>query len=144
MVFLEDGLPGGWSSWGVVFLEEGLPGGWSSWGMVFLGVGLPGGWSSWGMVFLEDGLRQSQNQPSLLIVPGPGPWRRPIHTHTHTPTAIGCHARYQPAHQEQWRVRLGKPLTARRQLLVPEVMLFLFLKDQISQLCHASTLMIKE
>ena len=25
----------------------------------------------------------------------------PIHTHIHTPTAIGCHARYQPARQEQ-------------------------------------------
>ena len=23
------------------------------------------------------------------------------HSHTHTPTAIGCHARYQPARQEQ-------------------------------------------
>ena len=23
------------------------------------------------------------------------------HTHTHTPTAIGCHARYQPACQEK-------------------------------------------
>ena len=28
-----------------------------------------------------------------------------IHTHTHTPTAIGCHARYQPARQEQSGVR---------------------------------------
>ena len=27
------------------------------------------------------------------------------HTHIHTPTAIGCHARYQPAHQEQLGVR---------------------------------------
>ena len=26
-------------------------------------------------------------------------------THIHTPTAIGCHARYQPAHQEQLGVR---------------------------------------
>ena len=24
-----------------------------------------------------------------------------IHIHIHTPTAIGCHARYQPARQEQ-------------------------------------------
>ena len=29
----------------------------------------------------------------------------PIHTHIHTPTAIGCHARYQPARQEQLGVR---------------------------------------
>ena len=29
----------------------------------------------------------------------------PIHTHIHTPTAIGCHARYQPARQEQSGVR---------------------------------------
>ena len=29
----------------------------------------------------------------------------PIHTHIHTPTAIGCHARYQPACQEQLGVR---------------------------------------
>ena len=29
----------------------------------------------------------------------------PIHTHIHTPTAIGGHARYQPARQEQLRVR---------------------------------------
>ena len=29
----------------------------------------------------------------------------PIHTHIQTPTAIGCHARYQPAHQEQLGVR---------------------------------------
>ena len=28
-----------------------------------------------------------------------------IHTHIHTPTAIGCHARYQPARQEQLSVR---------------------------------------
>ena len=28
-----------------------------------------------------------------------------IHTHIHTPTAIGCHARYQPARQEQLGVR---------------------------------------
>ena len=28
-----------------------------------------------------------------------------IHTHIHTPTAIGCHARYQPARQEQSGVR---------------------------------------
>ena len=28
-----------------------------------------------------------------------------IHTHIHTPTAIGCHARCQPAHQEQLRIR---------------------------------------
>ena len=27
------------------------------------------------------------------------------HTHIHTPTAIGCHARYQPARQEQSGVR---------------------------------------
>ena len=27
------------------------------------------------------------------------------HTHIHTTTAIGCHARYQPARQEQLRVR---------------------------------------
>ena len=27
------------------------------------------------------------------------------HTHIHTPTAIGCHARYQPARQEQLGVR---------------------------------------
>ena len=29
----------------------------------------------------------------------------PIHTYIHTPTVIGCHARHQPAHQEQLRVR---------------------------------------
>ena len=29
----------------------------------------------------------------------------PLHTDIHTPTAIGCHARYQPAHQEQLGVR---------------------------------------
>ena len=29
----------------------------------------------------------------------------PIHTHIYTPTAIGCHARYQPARQEQLGVR---------------------------------------
>ena len=29
----------------------------------------------------------------------------PIHTRTHTPTAIGCHARYRPARQEQSGVR---------------------------------------
>ena len=29
----------------------------------------------------------------------------PVHTHIHTPTAIGCHARYQPARQEQLGVR---------------------------------------
>ena len=29
----------------------------------------------------------------------------PIHTHIHTPTAIGCHARHQPARQEQLGVR---------------------------------------
>ena len=28
-----------------------------------------------------------------------------IHTHIHTPTAIGCHARYQPARREQLGVR---------------------------------------
>ena len=28
-----------------------------------------------------------------------------IQPHTHTPTVIGCHARYQPARQEQLRVR---------------------------------------
>ena len=28
-----------------------------------------------------------------------------IHTHIHTPMAIGCHARYQPARQEQSGVR---------------------------------------
>ena len=58
-----------------------------------------------------------------------------IHTHIHTPTAIGCHARYQPARQEQfWGLdvllkdtstrpgwdRNGNPPTARRQLLPPE------------------------
>ena len=58
----------------------------------------------------------------------------PIHTHIHTRTAIGCHARYQPAHQEQSGVRClaqghfdmpgwdrtGNPPTARRLLLPPE------------------------
>ena len=29
----------------------------------------------------------------------------PVHTHIHTPTAIGCHARHQPARQEQLGVR---------------------------------------
>ena len=29
----------------------------------------------------------------------------PVHTHIHTPTAIGCHARHQPARQEQSGVR---------------------------------------
>ena len=53
-----------------------------------------------------------------------------IHTHIHTPTAIGCHARYQPAREEQLGVRRlahghfdtpsGNPLTARRVLLPPE------------------------
>ena len=33
------------------------------------------------------------------------PIHTPIHTHTHTPTAIGCHARYQPASQEELGVR---------------------------------------
>ena len=27
------------------------------------------------------------------------------HTHIHTPTAIGCHARHRPTHQEQLGVR---------------------------------------
>ena len=58
-----------------------------------------------------------------------------IHTHIHTPTVIGCHARYQPAHQEQLGVRhlpqgtlsthpvwdqTSNPPTARRLLLLPE------------------------
>ena len=33
------------------------------------------------------------------------PLIHPSHTHIHTPTAIGCHARYQPARQEQSGVR---------------------------------------
>ena len=56
------------------------------------------------------------------------------HSPIHTPTAIGCHARHQPARQVQLGVRCltqglrhaqggirtGNPPTARRQLLPPE------------------------
>ena len=56
--------------------------------------------SEWGRNVMVNGLHLYSTfiQSTLQFMPL-------IHTHIHTPTAIGCHARYQPAHQEQLGVR---------------------------------------
>ena len=43
-------------------------------------------------------------QSAVQFTPLIHPFTHP-HTHIHTPTAIGCHAKYQPTRQEQLGVR---------------------------------------